>query len=108
MATFGWEVAAADASSLFFPTVHVHDGELHSTARFDHALYYQITSDATPAARGPDGAALAARTAYEPIESRVAIGQTRGVAVEGGRVFQCVVHGELPNADVRVALTSPR
>jgi len=26
---------------LFFPTVHVHDGAFHATARFDHALYYQ-------------------------------------------------------------------
>ncbi|HEY5937911.1 MAG TPA: hypothetical protein VIU61_24850, partial [Kofleriaceae bacterium] len=26
---------------LFFPTVHVHDGRFHSTAKFDHALYYQ-------------------------------------------------------------------
>ena len=26
---------------LFFPTVHVHDGRFHSSAKFDHALYYQ-------------------------------------------------------------------
>lgn len=26
---------------LFFPTVHVHDGTFHATAKFDHALYYQ-------------------------------------------------------------------
>jgi hypothetical protein len=26
---------------LFFPTVHVHDGAFHATAKFDHALYYQ-------------------------------------------------------------------
>jgi hypothetical protein len=30
-----------DPARLFFPTVHVHDGELHDTALFDHALYYQ-------------------------------------------------------------------
>ena len=29
-------------TALFFPTVHVHDGELHPTAEFDHALYCQI------------------------------------------------------------------
>jgi hypothetical protein len=27
--------------SVFFPTVHVHDGEVHSEARFDHTLYCQ-------------------------------------------------------------------
>lgn len=26
---------------LFFPTVHVHDGKVHQTALFDHALYFQ-------------------------------------------------------------------
>lgn len=26
---------------LFFPTVHLHDGRFHATAKFDHALYYQ-------------------------------------------------------------------
>lgn len=31
-----------DASRLFFPTVHVHDGRFRATAKFDHALYYQV------------------------------------------------------------------
>jgi len=32
-----------DPSKLFFPTVHVHDGRVHPTAHFDHALYLQTT-----------------------------------------------------------------
>jgi hypothetical protein len=31
----------ADPHKLFFPTVHVHDGAVHPTAKFDHALYLQ-------------------------------------------------------------------
>jgi hypothetical protein len=31
----------ADADRLFFPTVHIHDGKVHRTAKFDHALYCQ-------------------------------------------------------------------
>ena len=31
---------AADAK-LFFPTVHIHDGEVHAEAEFDHILYLQ-------------------------------------------------------------------
>jgi len=27
--------------SLFFPTVHIHDGEVHEKAEFDHSLYCQ-------------------------------------------------------------------
>jgi hypothetical protein len=30
-----------DASKLFFPTVHIHDGEVHAEAEFDHALFMQ-------------------------------------------------------------------
>ena len=30
-----------DTRSLFFPTVHVHDGQVHERARFDHSLYCQ-------------------------------------------------------------------
>lgn len=30
-----------DRARLFFPTVHVHDGKVRPTARFDHSLYYQ-------------------------------------------------------------------
>jgi hypothetical protein len=31
----------ADVNSLFFPTVHIHDGTVHDKARFDHNLYCQ-------------------------------------------------------------------
>jgi hypothetical protein len=30
-----------DVSTLFFPTVHIHDGKVHTKADFDHALYCQ-------------------------------------------------------------------
>ncbi len=30
-----------DPARVFFPTVHVHDGAVHDTARFDHTLYAQ-------------------------------------------------------------------
>lgn len=31
-----------DPKELFFPTVHVHDGEVHPEAIFDHTLYAQL------------------------------------------------------------------
>lgn len=30
-----------DPATLFFPTVHVHDGQVHGSAAFDHSLYLQ-------------------------------------------------------------------
>lgn len=38
-----------DPSRLFFPTVHVHDGEVHDEALFGHSLYGQANDDAAPA-----------------------------------------------------------
>lgn len=32
----------ADPSALFFPTVHIHDGQIHDQADFDHHLYAQL------------------------------------------------------------------
>lgn len=29
---------------LFFPTVHIHDGQVHPKEEFDHSLYFQTTS----------------------------------------------------------------
>lgn len=29
----------------FFPTVHIHDGQVHQTEEFDHALYTQVNTD---------------------------------------------------------------
>lgn len=34
-----------DPDIVFFPTRHVHDGQLHATARFDHHLYVQLEVD---------------------------------------------------------------
>lgn len=34
-----------DSKNLFFPTVHVHDGKVHSEALFDHVLYCQPSGD---------------------------------------------------------------
>jgi hypothetical protein len=36
-----FEFPSRSPDQLFFPTVHVHDGTFHATAKFDHALYYQ-------------------------------------------------------------------
>jgi hypothetical protein len=35
----------ADAAKVFFPTVHIHDGEVHAKADFDHTLYIQPRTD---------------------------------------------------------------
>lgn len=39
-----FEFPRADPSKLFFPTVHIHDGEVHTKAAFDHMLFCQPTA----------------------------------------------------------------
>lgn len=36
-----FEFPRADPKRLFFPTVHIHDGRVHASARFDHGLFCQ-------------------------------------------------------------------
>jgi hypothetical protein len=38
--------------TLFFPTVHIHDGKVHEKALFDHSLYCQPTHDERPRTKG--------------------------------------------------------
>ena len=38
----------ANAKALFFPTVHIHDGEVHARADFDHELYMQPAAEGRP------------------------------------------------------------
>jgi hypothetical protein len=82
-----------DPASIFFPTVHVHDGEVHDTASFDHTLYCQ-----------PDE--LVAETfgweESEPIGKFVDAERARGV-VDGARpCFRSVLVGPLPNIDTEL------
>lgn len=43
-----FELPLRDPSRLFFPTVHVHDGAVHETAEYDHALYCQVPVGTEP------------------------------------------------------------
>ncbi|MFM7182816.1 MAG: hypothetical protein ACKO2G_15315, partial [Verrucomicrobiales bacterium] len=42
----------SQGATLFFPTVHIHDGKVHETEDFDHALYAQAVQGA--AVRGKE------------------------------------------------------
>ena len=43
-----FEFPRASATSIFFPTVHIHDGKVHADADFDHMLYLQPTGGRPP------------------------------------------------------------
>lgn len=82
---------------LFFPTVHIHDGEVHKKADFDHVLYAQ------PSPRG-----LVESHRWEesevPVQARLAMGKTHGLVHGPGHVFRRTMVGELKNVDVIVGV----
>jgi hypothetical protein len=82
-----------DPTSLFFPTLHIHDGAAHPTAHFDHTLYAQPARDsATPPSW--------AHTDAEAMR-RCVTGPGADTLVDlAAPCFRCELHGVLPNRDV--------
>ncbi|MFO0658758.1 MAG: hypothetical protein U0165_02845 [Polyangiaceae bacterium] len=92
-----FEFPTREPSKLFFPTMHVHDGEVHKTAEFDHSLIWQ---------RG--GSAMLEHASYDSeinaavLGSSVNVAKTMGVIDPGEGAFRLLVSGELENADTWV------
>lgn len=84
-----FEFPRRDPSSLFFPTVHVHDGTVHPTADFDHELFCQTPPD------------------WEPLMEWERSSQRAGGMLHGadawtdpaGWMYRRFLKGDLPNRD---------
>jgi len=79
---------------LFFPTVHIHDGEVHAREKFDHRLYWQGETDAAEKDQ------LSGKTAGEMLDIR----RAGGLLEPSQPLRRRELHGELPNRDTIVAL----
>jgi hypothetical protein len=81
-------------AALFFPTVHIHDGKVHSNANFDHILYCQP---------GEPGLALNGwKESFGPASTFVNVEKARGV-VDGTRHFyRYEIKARRPNRDIYV------
>ncbi|MGZ6063832.1 MAG: hypothetical protein ACXWUG_18995 [Polyangiales bacterium] len=80
-----------DPRRLFFPTLHIHDGEVHSTAHFDHALYAQWQS-------APKGWTSSAMAASSVIDDARAEGLVEPMAL----LHRLEIRSEQPNKDIWV------
>ncbi len=87
----------ADPDTLFFPTVHIHDGRVHDRARFDHALYYQPGDG--PAYRG----ALRFRESDRPVSMFMDIAKAKGLLDPGQHCYRHELGGLLANRDTLLA-----
>ncbi len=85
----------ATISSLFFPTVHIHDGKVHERAGFDHILYCQrAESDETRLTDWRESPQLA--------KDFVKAAQTKGVVAPDRHCYRKALRGQLENRDVWV------
>ena len=79
-----------DSRSLFFPTVHVHDGTVRSRASFDHVLYCQTQL------------ALPDWEESKPAGEIVDTEKAQGVVVGHRRCYRLSLWGEMENRDTYV------
>jgi len=81
---------------VFFPTVHIHDGEVHARADFDHVLYCQkIPGDSFAVSDWKESPELPA--------SAVNIVAARGIVDPRLHVYGKTLKGRLPNTDTVLA-----
>jgi hypothetical protein len=87
-----FEFPTSLGAQVFFPTVHVHDGKVHASAEFDHALYCQ-----------PSGAmhlklstwAESPKTAHHFVNVK----KSAGLVLAHEHCYKLEMHGRLPNKD---------
>ena len=82
----------ADASALFFPTVHIHDGQVHEQAAFDHFLYAQVG----------DKHITTTDTWHESpahAQTKVDVKKSAGLIVGDQHIYCREMRGQLPNQD---------
>lgn len=82
-------------SKLFFPTVHIHDGQVHARAKFDHVLYCQLGDHDLPALN---------RWKESPghPDSFMQIDKTKKIVEPGSHVYRKALRGTLKNVDTFV------
>ena len=87
---------AKDTSKIIFPTVHIHDGKVHETAAFDHALYCQTTSREIR---------MNWEESTAPLGRFINAAATKGTVIGNDHVYKLSMVGDFPNEDLEVSAT---
>jgi hypothetical protein len=82
---------------VFFPTVHIHDGEVHKEADFDHTIYCQPGPDEQLSIHDWE------ESANHPANFMQA-GKTKGIILPDQHCYKREMHGSLPNRDTFLAV----
>ncbi len=92
-----FEFITRSPDTLFFPTIHIHDGEVHKEANFDHHLYYQGDSFS-------NSATLLKENSSDKLAAEfMDITKTRGLVDSDQGCHAIVMSGILPNQDTVLA-----
>lgn len=87
---------------IFFPTVHIHDGEVHRRESFDHALYCQHAAYDGKVGKykaSPDRATSLQRSKSEA-KHYVEVEKTQGIVASDLLVHRKVMDGTFRNEDI--------
>jgi hypothetical protein len=81
----------ADATKLFFPTIHIHDGKFHLLAEFDHELYCQRSGHSLDVLDWEESQGHAGQFA--------APDKAQGILAADEHCYRKILAGKLPNRD---------
>lgn len=88
-----------DPQTVFFPSVHIHDAQVHETAEFDHILYTQ---------NKPVRGSVWQGTIWMPGDKAASeyldVARTHGLVDKDVSCFQMSVVGRFPNRDMVVPI----
>jgi hypothetical protein len=90
-----FEFPRANPNKLFFPTVHIHDGAVHSRAEFDHTLYCQVT-------KGESLPMTQWKESYGIARQFMKIDRTKGVVDGNSHCHRRTIRGMQRNEDTLV------
>ena len=91
---FSFPSALAAKEQVFFPTVHIHDGQVHGKEKFDHLLYAQTWPQA--GLRSREGWKESARLALEFTKPK----ESKGLIWDKGHVYRKHIVGLQKNEDI--------
>jgi len=104
-----FEFATRDETELFFPTVHIHDGEVHKNERYDHVLYMQHAGFDSRAGNYINADVRDRSTGVirskENASNFCDIEKTQGVVQGDLLVHRALVFGQLENVDYTFAVS---
>ena len=85
----------ANTDSLFFPTVHIHDGKVHEHADFDHVLFAQV---------GDRGGTTDWFESPGYATGRIDLKRAAGIIADNQHLYCRMLKGKLPNQDTLLTL----